>query len=211
MGKDPAVLFYTQDFITGTLLMSDEQRGKYILLLCFQHQKGFLTEHDMLKICTTHDDVIWAKFIKEGDHYVNKRMREEAERRKKYCENRRKNRMNKSSDNIEVSKVHMSSHMETEIETEIETKSESEVNERMRSKYPTISEINAYCKERKNNVSPERFFDFYESKGWMIGKNHMKDWKAALRTWENKDKCNSQLQSGTHPGQKIVSGKVKPY
>lgn len=49
---------------------------------------------------------------------------------------------------------------------------------------PTIDEISEYCRERKNNVNPEKFFDFYESKGWMVGKNKMKDWKAAVRTWE---------------------------
>lgn len=49
---------------------------------------------------------------------------------------------------------------------------------------PTLAEVKAYCKERGNNVDPERFIDFYESKGWMIGKNKMKDWKAAVRTWE---------------------------
>ena len=43
MSKDPAILFYTGDFITGTLTMTDDQRGKYILLLCLQHQKGRLT------------------------------------------------------------------------------------------------------------------------------------------------------------------------
>ena len=49
---------------------------------------------------------------------------------------------------------------------------------------PTIDEIKFYCQERKNNVDAERFFNFYEKKGWMIGKNKMKDWKAAVRTWE---------------------------
>ena len=49
---------------------------------------------------------------------------------------------------------------------------------------PTIDEIKFYCQERKNNVEAERFFNFYEMKGWMIGKNKMKDWKAAVRTWE---------------------------
>ncbi|MBR1773916.1 MAG: hypothetical protein IJ759_00150 [Bacteroidales bacterium] len=49
---------------------------------------------------------------------------------------------------------------------------------------PTIQEIADYCKERQNNISAEIFFDFYESKGWMIGKNPMKDWRAAVRTWE---------------------------
>ena len=49
---------------------------------------------------------------------------------------------------------------------------------------PTIDEIQEYCRIRNNNVDPEQFYDFYESKGWMIGKNRMKDWKAAVRTWE---------------------------
>ena len=49
---------------------------------------------------------------------------------------------------------------------------------------PTVEEVMAYCQERKNQVDPEKFVAFYESKGWMVGKNKMKDWKAAVRTWE---------------------------
>lgn len=49
---------------------------------------------------------------------------------------------------------------------------------------PTIPEIAAYCMERGNNIDPEEFFNFYESKGWVIGKSPMKDWKACIRTWE---------------------------
>lgn len=52
---------------------------------------------------------------------------------------------------------------------------------------PTLEEVRAYCKERKNNVSPERFFDFYTAKGWKVGKNTMKDWRAAVRTWEREE------------------------
>jgi hypothetical protein len=53
---------------------------------------------------------------------------------------------------------------------------------------PTIEEIKTYCIERKNNVDANRWFDFYSSKGWMIGKNKMSDWKAAIRTWETNKK-----------------------
>ena len=53
---------------------------------------------------------------------------------------------------------------------------------------PTIDEVDAYCKERKNGINPETFYDFYQSKGWMVGKDKMKDWKAAVRTWENRNK-----------------------
>lgn len=53
---------------------------------------------------------------------------------------------------------------------------------------PTVDEVKAYCDERNNKVDPDRFVDFYSSKGWMIGKNKMKDWKAAVRTWEKDDR-----------------------
>ncbi len=57
---------------------------------------------------------------------------------------------------------------------------------------PTIEEVKAYCKERNNHVDAQRFVDFYEAKGWMLGKNKMKDWKAAVRTWERND-TNGQV------------------
>lgn len=53
---------------------------------------------------------------------------------------------------------------------------------------PTLDEVKKYCQERKNSVDAERFWNFYESKGWMVGKTKMKDWKAAVRTWETEDK-----------------------
>lgn len=49
---------------------------------------------------------------------------------------------------------------------------------------PTLEEVTAYCLERQNTVEPQGFLDFYDSKGWMIGKSPMKDWRAAVRTWE---------------------------
>ena len=52
---------------------------------------------------------------------------------------------------------------------------------------PTILEVKNYCILRKNNIDPEAFIAFYESKGWMIGKNKMKDWKQAVITWEKRN------------------------
>ena len=69
---------------------------------------------------------------------------------------------------------------------------------------PTIIDIKEYCKERKNNVDAETFFDFYESKDWLIGKNKMKDWKACVRTWEKSrnNKNNTNDRSTPHFHQK---------
>jgi len=60
---------------------------------------------------------------------------------------------------------------------------------------PTYNEVKEYCNERSNNIDAEQFIDYYTSKGWMIGKNKMKDWKAAIRTWErnNKDKQPKEI------------------
>ena len=49
---------------------------------------------------------------------------------------------------------------------------------------PSVEEVREYCRERNNGVDPERFVDYYSSNGWMVGKHKMKDWKAAVRTWE---------------------------
>lgn len=49
---------------------------------------------------------------------------------------------------------------------------------------PSVEAIAEYCKERRNNINADQFFNFYQSKGWMVGKNKMKDWKACVRTWE---------------------------
>lgn len=61
---------------------------------------------------------------------------------------------------------------------------------------PSVEEVNAYCRSRGNGISGEEFIDFYESKGWMIGKNRMKDWKAAVRTWEQRRKKTSPRKKG---------------
>ena len=60
---------------------------------------------------------------------------------------------------------------------------------------PTVEDVKAYCIERGNGIDAESFVDFYESKGWMVGKNHMKDWKAAVRTWEKTHEEKSKKPS----------------
>lgn len=115
MGKDPALLFYSGDFLVGTMTMTMEQKGKYITLLCLQHQQGFLTEEDMKEHLNDTDIKVFNKFDKSADgNYYNLRLKEEAERRKSYSESRRNNRMK----NISKSYV---KHMETGTGTGTET------------------------------------------------------------------------------------------
>jgi len=113
MAKDPAVLFYTSDFLSGTFTMDNEQVGKYIRLLCLQHQKGKLSEKDMLSICKAYDVEIWDKFKVEDGLYYNERMFNETIRRQKFSESRRNNA--KSPKKESTSEAY-AKHMETETE-----------------------------------------------------------------------------------------------
>ena len=55
---------------------------------------------------------------------------------------------------------------------------------------PTVAQVSDYCRERANGINPESFVDFYESKGWRVGSQPMKDWKACVRTWEQRHKSD---------------------
>lgn len=68
---------------------------------------------------------------------------------------------------------------------------------------PTLQEIRDYCLERGNSIDPERFMDYYESNGWKVGKNPMKDWKAAVRTWEANEKKYSESKQTIKQNKKI--------
>lgn len=87
--------------------------------------------------------------------------------------------------------------VDSDSDTEIDSEIEPEIgidSERLRSgeskkrfRPPTVEEVEAYCFERNNKVDAERFVDYYTANGWKVGKNPMKDWKAAVRNWERKD------------------------
>lgn len=64
-----------------------------------------------------------------------------------------------------------------------------------RFKKPTFEEVKEYCQERNNSIDPQAFYDFYESKGWRVGNQSMKDWKACVRTWERREQPNKPPQS----------------
>ena len=78
---------------------------------------------------------------------------------------------------------------DTDTDTDTDIK-EKESKKKLSARFvpPSLQEVKGYCLERKNKVDPEGFIDFYTSKNWMVGKTKMKDWKAAVRTWERRDR-----------------------
>ena len=112
--KDPAFLFYSGDFLAGTYTMSFEERGKYITLLCIQHQKGFVTDGDMKSVLNEEDIIIAEKFIKKTDgKWYNERLEDVIERRKVFTESRRNNGSKGGRPKKQTIEKPYGNHMET--------------------------------------------------------------------------------------------------
>ncbi len=142
--KNPAVLFYTGDFMTGTLFLNNEEVGAYIRILCMQHQKGHLTEEEMFQICKKKEIfssiILHFKKDKKG-LYFNKRMELEIEKRQKYSESRAKNRSKTKKDMKNICNSY-EKHMENENEDE-------NINNNINIKYI----LDLYTKTINNNIS----------------------------------------------------------
>jgi hypothetical protein len=194
MNKDPAVLFYTSDFLIGTSFFTDEQKGQYITLLCLQHQFGHLAQENVLRICKSTDNPVFLKFKKDDSGLLyNERLDNEVKKRANYSESRRQNRFgNHMNRHVKQDMTKdMSPHMENENEIENEDVNESDKSVEKQKKIfvvPTIAAIQEYCLEKGYAIDAERFFDFYESKGWVVGKTKMRDWRAAVRNWNHGSK-----------------------
>jgi hypothetical protein len=111
---------------------------------------------------------------------------------KKICETNRDN-VTKRYDRIRSSTTVYDGIQENRIEeNRTEKKKTDQKREVKRFAPPTLEEVRAYCQERMNTVDPERFVDYYTSNGWKVGKNPMKDWKAAVRSWERSDSATQK-------------------
>ena len=208
--KDPAMLFYTSDFLTGVTLLNMKERGQYITLLCLQQQLGHMTLKQMTTAVGKLSEAVMDKFIQDDDGlYYNRRADIEINKRKAHSQKQRENvqkRWNKDTESIPKDVPKKYDGINHGITTVIPLKNENEnrneninlksitqVEDKIkRFKPPTVDEVRAYCTERGNSVDPQSFVDFYTSNGWKVGKNPMEDWKAAVRTWETRDKSEQQ-------------------
>ena len=113
----------------------------------------------------------------------------EADRKREYRQRIEIERTNVQTNLRQISdknppEIEIELEKDIEIEKEIHSSAKSTTTKRKRFEKPTLSQITQYCLERNNCVNAEQFYDYYESNGWKVGKNAMKDWKACVRTWE---------------------------
>lgn len=223
--KDPAFLFYSADFLVGVEFMEWEDIGKYIVLICTQHQHGHLSLAQIERKVGKPSKDLLSKFIQDDEgNYYNERIEKEINKRKAHAQKQRenvmkrwekeKNKLGEAQEKEYDGNTMVLPRNEIGITTVIPLRNENEnknINEDInenKDKYriegkggkgrfvpPTVDEVRAYCHDRQNGIDPEAFIDFYESKGWMVGKNKMKDWKATVRNWERRNKNNGRSNS----------------
>jgi len=198
MAKDPAFLFYPGDWLGGTLTFDRNHKGAYMDLLVCQFNKGHMSLEDVKAILGSDFEGMWenklkSKFeIDDKGLYYNKKLEYEQDKRKNFTASRRKN-----LSKISHMKPHMGNHMVDHMENENENVN-TNTKGASKSKFspPTIDDLKDYCKERKNQVDAEKWLSHYESNGWKVGRNPMKDWKASVRTWEKSTFSMETLSSG---------------
>ena len=195
MNKDPAFLFYPSDFLVGTMLMSNEEVGKYIRLMCIAHSKGgYLTKQDMFKICNTDDKDVLDKFtIDDEGIYYNERLLSEITKRKKYSDSRRNNRKGKEENKEDMNNTCESydAHMENENISSISIDSLSLKNKKNKVKKafekPKIEEVIEYAKSRNQTEElAQQFFDYFEVGNWIDSQGKpVLSWKQKFNTWSS--------------------------
>jgi len=187
MAKDPAFLFYSSDFLTGTILLTNEQKGIYITLLCIQHQHGGIIDKESFNIATEKHEIIKKKFKENKHGFYNERLREESLKRINYCKSRSNNKSGRKKRDI-ISKSY-DLHMEDENENENINENIDNIKKFRR---PSLDQIKKYCKEIGSSIDPNIFFDNYESSGWIKANGQkIKNWKATIRTWERRSSGDS--------------------
>jgi len=148
MSKDPAFLFYANDFISGTYLFTNEEVGKYIRLMCLQHQKGRLPKDSVFKVVSEKDTCILEKFtVDENGLYYNQRLEQEINRRLKFCKHQKDNANKRWHKNGICGGTSNAMPLETETETETET------------------EIKNVIKEKKERVKSDNGYIYNEETG----------------------------------------------
>lgn len=186
----------------GIILLKQKFKQTDEQVLNFAKQIAKLTSFDLLEIEKPLHELIDEKVLKiEGDSLICSRMVKDAEISKKRASSGKSggNKTQKSLKNFALANVEANTGIENGIENENGIGNEDEVKSKnAKFKIPTIAEIQEYCSERKNNIDSKKFFNFYQGKGWMIGKNKMKDWKACVRTWENNETSNKNSDDLIH-------------
>ena len=186
MAKDPAFLFYPGDYVSGTMGMTFEEKGAYMDLLMLQFNRGHMNTHMIQHTIGHLWEQVKSKFIQDEEGlWYNVRLDFEKEKRKTFTESRRNNIKPKEKPKNEPSyETHMDSHMTPHMENENENiNKDININKSKCKLEDSLEYFSIRLGIEQGKIEAEKFFNYYESNGWKVGKNPMKNWKAAANNW----------------------------
>lgn len=186
MAKDPAFLFYPGDYVSGTMGMTFEEKGAYMDLLMLQFNRGHMNTHMIQHTIGHLWEQVKSKFIQDEEGlWYNVRLDFEKEKRKTFTESRRNNIKPKEKPKSEPSyETHMDSHMKPHMENVNENINKDININKSKCKFEEALEyFSIRLGTEQGKTEAQKFFNYYESNGWKVGKNPMKNWKAAANNW----------------------------
>ena len=186
MAKDPAFLFYPGDYGSGTMGMTFEEKGAYMDLLMLQFNRGHMNTHMIQHTIGHLWEQVKCKFIQDDEGlWYNVRLDIEKDKRKTFTESRRNNIKSKGKPKDTTSyETHMNVHMKPHMENVNENINKDINNIKSRCNFEQAFEyISIRIGVDKAKIEAEKFVNYYESNGWKVGKNPMKNWKAAANNW----------------------------
>lgn len=198
--------FYFADYSAKTEHLTLTEHGAYLLLMGSYYKTGCKLSANAMqlqRICRAFDQVevdamhaiLKQFFILDGDHYIHTRIEDELTKSNEISEKRSK--AAKKRYKIDAIAPAIAPANAEQLHTQSQSQSHITITNKPKRKGfapPSLADISQYCQQRENSVDPETFFDFYSSKGWMVGKNKMKDWKASVRTWEKREVAEKKVE-----------------
>lgn len=186
-GKDPAVLFYTSDFLSGCALMDMRERGQYITLLCLQRERGHMTMQEIEKAVKKPSPEVMGKFRKDEEgKYYNARMELEIEKRDAHCRKQQERANKRWGDEKGNSGICRGIAPAIPLGNGNNKSSGKSKKEWIP---PTLEEVEQYAKERGVPDLAARFYEYFSVGKWVDSEGKpVRSWKQKFLTWESKAK-----------------------
>jgi uncharacterized protein YdaU (DUF1376 family) len=207
MAKDPAFLFYPGDYVSGTMGMTFEEKGAYMDLLMLQFNRGHMNTHMIQHTIGHLWEQVKCKFIQDDEGlWYNVRLDFEKEKRKTFTASRRNNMKPKDKPSYESTyETHMQHHMDSHMENENENINKDINTNKSKCNFEEALEyISIRLGIEQGKTEAQKFFNYYESNGWKVGKNPMKNWKAAANNWITNS--NTYAKGTTNNQRKLTKG-----
>jgi uncharacterized protein YdaU (DUF1376 family) len=200
--------FYWRDYVADTGHLTLEQHGAYLLLMAhyYMTSRPLPANASVLhRVCrcttdadrTTIEQVLREFFVLDGEVYRHRRIDKELVKAADISEKRRA-AANAKHEKARANASAIAPTNAVHVHAQPQPQPHSQLRTSKASARPTLEDVTTYCLERDNGVDPQQFVDHYSANGWKVGRNPMRDWRAAVRTWERREKHEQTTTGSKH-------------